>query len=70
MMQEAVDHQDIRTLEMFVHATADRSVLVSDDGVRDHAAELSLALVEVEPGEGGYARITMPSWLARKRGWA
>ena len=69
-MQEAVDHQALATLEMFIHGTGDRSVLVSDDGVRDHALELSLALVEVEPGEGGYARVTMPSWLARKRGWA
>lgn len=63
-------HQALVTLDMYRHAVSERMIRVSPDGEDANAATLCLALLDVEPGESGHVRVTMPRWLAKKRGWA
>lgn len=55
-------------LEVQIHHRTERAVLVSDDGDRENAVWLALALVEIEMKQGGLAEVTMPEWLAKERG--
>jgi hypothetical protein len=56
-------------VEVQIHHRTERAVLVSDDGDRENAVWLALALVEIEMKQGDLAEVTMPEWLAKERGF-
>jgi hypothetical protein len=61
---------DLIDLSMWRHAQTRKAILVSDDGVREHAVWLPLSQVEVvEEDETDLDIIvTLPEWLALEKG--
>jgi hypothetical protein len=60
---------DLVDVTVQIHHRTERAVLVSDDGDRENAKWLALALIEIETKPNGLAEVTMPEWLARERGF-
>jgi hypothetical protein len=59
---------DVIDIEVHVHVTTERSVLVSETGDRDAAEWLPLSQIEVEMTGPSTATISLPEWLAQERG--
>ncbi|OAM73743.1 hypothetical protein [Devosia elaeis] len=57
---------DLVDIDVQIHARTERAILVSDDGEREGAVWLPLA-VEVA-AQGKHHVVTMPEWLAVDRG--
>lgn len=55
-------------LELQIHQTTPRAVLVSNDGDVEKAVWLPLSQVEIVTKRNGIADVTVPEWLARERG--
>lgn len=61
---------EIVGVDVCIHARTDFAILASEDGDEDSAEWLPLSQVEVDPLKGNAAHVTMPEWLAIKKGFA
>lgn len=59
---------NIIDIDVHVHITTERAVLVSETGDRDIAEWLPLSQVEVEMTGPAAASVSIPEWLAQERG--
>ena len=59
---------DLLDLTMQLHYETKKAVLVSDDGVKEHAVWLPLSQIEIERKAEGTVEVTMPEWLAIDKG--
>lgn len=59
---------DLHDFEMQLHHETAKAVLVSDDGVREHAIWLPKASIEFEQKGKGIVTVTMPEWFAVEKG--
>lgn len=59
---------NIIDIDVHIHITTERAVLVSETGDRDAAEWLPLSQVEIEMTGPAAASLSIPEWLAQERG--
>lgn len=61
---------DLVDLDVQIHASTEKAILVSTDGERANAVWLPLSQIEVERKRGkvSLAVVTVPEWLATEKG--
>lgn len=68
------ENDKLLDLDLYIHVTTPKAVLVSDDGNKLKAEWLPLSQCEITPKHGAHhqpntAIITLPTWLAREKGF-
>jgi NH3-dependent NAD+ synthetase len=63
--------KELYDIEVQIHASTAKAILVSLDGERDNAVWLALSQIEVErkpPPKDRFATVTLPTWIAEDKG--
>ena len=65
---EEMSNSELIEIEMQMHSSTQKAILVSDDGNDDNAVWLPLSQIQTRQKGGARMIVTMPEWLATKEG--